>query len=232
MAIVTSTTQWAQRTASAPDYNAAHTLTFWARRTASATGGAAAGVITGDKFTAEDLLEIFSGTDVAALAVSNGGFTASAQQLLVLNTWQFIALVREDVSTLKLYVGDISTTATLIGTATRDVTGRTAATKILIGARFDDGAGPFDGEVDSGNQWTVGLSAAQVEAQRLYQNPQSSTGLWATWPFQADGLDSSGNGRDMTLTGTPSYVTGPDINRSAGVVEAGTLTPMRGIVGP
>ena len=213
MALVTSSTVWASRTASVIDYNAPFTLSLWVKRTAAAASASAVACILNSLYQREDLLEMLTSTNVAALAVDAGGFADSAQHTLTLDTWIYLTIVREDVSTLRLYAGAVDTAATLIGTATRNITGRTAATTMTLGARRDDGTNPFVGQLDSAKLWTAGLTLAQVEAERLHEAAQLATGLWAAWALQANGTDASGNSRNLTLAGTPSYASGPAINR-------------------
>jgi len=171
--------------------------------------------VAGAAFDTEDLLESSSGNSVFPV-VTTAGFTTGSSTTLTIDVWYFIVGRRTDTNTWELYRGDETNAATLIGTATRSVSARAAATFAVLGARSTAGAAALtNADFDSLKVWTVALSAAEIETERLFQNAQRTTNLWAQVPFQTDGLDTSGNSRDFTLAGTPSYGTGPSINRGS-----------------
>lgn len=68
----------------------------------------------------------------------------------------------------------------------------------------------WDGDVEAVAVWEQVLDAAEVLADVDYLEPQMTTDLWAFWPLSTgtDVTDASGNGRDLTIVGTPTTVAG------------------------
>ena len=221
MAFIASSTVWAHR-ASAPDYNNPHTETFWVRRTA--TTGAGMFVVGNTPINEEDLLEMAGGASVFPVASGNGSFGVGAQTFLTQDVWYFLALRRASATALELYLGTVSTAAALIATVTYNPTARAAASYLVLGARSVAGSSTVSAaDYDSAKAWSVALSAAEIEAERLFEAPQRTANLWASWPLQADGSDASGNSRPLTVTGTPSYTAGPTITREVAARARGML---------
>jgi len=212
VAFTASATVWAHRTASLWDFNSAHTVSFWFRRNSTLAPGVF--VIGNTLFSQEDLVEGAT-NDVFPVAVGNG-FNLGAATTLTASVWYFVSARRTSSTVWELYIGDETNAAVLVGTATHNISSRGAASYAVLGARDTTGSqAQTDASYDSLKVWSVALSAAEIETERLFQNAQRTTNLWAQVPFQADGFDTSGNSRDFTLAGSPSYVTGPSINRSA-----------------
>lgn len=229
MAFTASATVWAYRTASVPDYDAAHTTTFWFKRTGAMGEGVF--VIGNTLFSEEDLIEAGGGSNLFPVAVG-GGFNTGPQTFITQDVWYFVALRRVDADTMELWLGELAVAAALVSTVTYDPTSRAAASYLVLGARDTTGSQAVtNAAYDSGKQWAASLSDAEIEAERLYEAPQRTSNLWAAWPLQADGADNSGNSRALTFSASESYVTGPAITRPT-AATGGTLTPMRGMVGP
>ena len=99
------------------------------------------------------------------------------------------------------------------------------------------GADPrfLDGEVASLKVWSGAvLSEAALLAERRYRNPQSNlANVWGTYHMKSSalGVDSSGNGRHFTETGSPSFAADPvdilgDDPPADGAVESYGFSPM------
>jgi len=209
MALIVSATVWAHRSASAPDYNAAHTVAFWFKRTGPLSPGVF--VVGNGLFSQEDLVEGAT-NDVFPVAVGNG-FNLGAATTLTNAVWYFVAARRTSADTWELWRGDETNAAVLVGTATHNISSRGAASYIVVGARSTSGsqANP-NAQYHGLRMWTAALSGAEIEAERLFTNAQRTANLWAQVSFVADGNDTSGNSRDFTLAGTPSYTAGPRID--------------------
>lgn len=212
MALHTTTSVYAYRTASVPSYNAAWSATWWVRLTSASLSIASLLVVGNSLYAEEDIVELNSAV-LSGTSVGNGGYASTGGAAVSAGTWYYVAMVRESSTALKLYIGTESTAAALVGTATRDISSRAAATYLGLGTRTTSGDDKTPGDYDSLKIWSVALTAGEVEAERLYEGAQKSTGKWAVYTLQSNVTDTGGSGRNLTAVGIATYVTGPAINR-------------------
>lgn len=167
------------------------------------------------------------------------GFTQTASNRnAVVNDWVWMT-IRFDGSTL--------TVRSCLDGETAFNTAVTASGSALTPDRFRIGASGaggdyFPGTVACVKVWSGTLpSDTDLLAERLSISVTATTGLWANYDFLDGALatDRSGNGRTLTLTGTPTYTadkpndltiaSGPTINtqpsaQTAIISEGGTAT--------
>ena len=115
------------------------------------------------------------------------------------NAWYHFALVRSS-NVLKIYVDGV-----LFASITQSISGRASATQQRLGAAHNAGLFlPVDAELIYNREWTVALSAGQIQAEANAGSAVTTTGLWADHPLTDENTltDASGNGRHWTATGT------------------------------
>jgi hypothetical protein len=136
------------------------------------------------------------------------------------DTYYHVAVVREDATTVKVYLD-----GTLDITVTKDTTGRDAAAYWNLGAYYDGGAFNFyNGLMWGMKAWTDALSGGERTAELTQGHPVRTANLYGYWDFEEvdPELDDSGNGHDWTTYNSPTLeVSPPDIPLEAGV----TVTP-------
>lgn len=139
------------------------------------------------------------GTTIETRVSVASASTSAAGPSLTVGQWYHVALVRESVTSLKLYVDGV-----LVSTNTRDVTGRTAVLLIEHGVLLTSSS-PSDSRVDRIKAWSAALTIAEVQAEMWSIRPQRTDnlyGFWPTWTGADRITDYSGNGRDWTASGT------------------------------
>src|SRR5690606_31891259 len=60
--------------------------------------------------------------------------------------------------------------------------------------------------------WAAALSQAELEAEMASATVVRTANLWGDWPLDGDANDISGNGRNLTASGTVAWVDGPDLS--------------------
>lgn len=131
-------------------------------------------------------------------------------------TWYHMAVVRESLTLIKLYVNG---TLTLSGT--RDVTGRASATRMEMGAAESANNDVFSGRVCAIKAWSAALTLNQVNQEMNSIRPVefvSLYGFWPTWPGSGErAADYSGNGNNWTEGGTLTDEDPPPVSWGAAV---------------
>ena len=134
----------------------------------------------------------------------------------------YLLVVRESVTSIKLYIGTPTTALTLDITNTRDVTLRLAPTLMRIGASGSNSQ-RFDGHVSNWKAWTESKTLAEAQLEQFTTIPKSFSNLWGYWPMIATtperARDYSGNGRNWTEDGTITDEDGPGISFGANVLR-------------
>jgi hypothetical protein len=156
--------------------------------------------------------------------VTTGPETAGAT--LTVNNWYYVAQVwtpttgTDDVG----YHGSL-TAASL--TALSAANGDTISGSWVLQLGNDAFNSSLNGRLCNVKLWNNSLTAAEVQAERWSWHPQRTTDLWGWWPLDGNGniQDYSGNGRNLTLTGSPTEAAGPPVAFDAPVRAAYTYTP-------
>ena len=88
-------------------------------------------------------------------------------------------------------------------------TGSTGAYAGYFQIGIDFFASPLNGSMAQVKVWTAALSQAEVEAEWHLDGVARTSGLWGYWSFRAgpQTTDESGNGRTLTVFGTPTLDT-------------------------
>lgn len=112
--------------------------------------------------------------------------------------WYYMAMVRYSATSRELFLGTSPLNMVSVGTDTGgNVAARAAATTVKIG----EYSGNFflNGRVRYARLFTTALTLPQIKAA-------SGGTLWGAWllPDATNLTDSSGNGRNLTATGTPT----------------------------
>lgn len=147
-------------------------------------------------------------------------------------TWFHLMIVRESVTSLKLYVN-----GSLEVTLATSISGRAATARMAMGALGGGGEDTTVGVLAAWNAWTRALNATQVASQ--YSAAQAAavdpTNLWAEWLMLAGAgrvNDTSGNARHWTAHGTLTDVSDPPITYPSVGGATGTMTTNTGYWGP
>lgn len=190
------------RTASLPSYNSAYTAMGWVYLVSDLNATVTIFAID-DNIDDIDAINLGSDGVTLQLGVVVGGVsTGPSGTTLSTGTWYHVAIVRASATDCRLYLNG----ALDIGPDTRDVSGRSAATRLEWGAFASVNLSRFDGRVAAIKIWDAALSAEEVAAEVRSIRPQRLANLNGWWPcFPGAGeraRDYSGNGRDWTESGT------------------------------
>jgi len=190
------------RTTDLLDYNAAYTWMAWVYLVSDLNAVSTFWCANNDTANNRDWVKTdIDGTTLELIATIGGTGTAVPGTNLSVATWYHIAVVRESATSLKAYLNGV-----LDITNTRDVTGRTAATRMEHGAFRSTNANPSDSRVDRIKAWSAALTLEEVQAERWLIRPQRTANLYGFWPTFPGAtermLDYSGNGRAWTEAGT------------------------------
>lgn len=151
------------------------------------------------------------------------------------DAWYHFALVRSG-NVLKIYVGGV-----LFASITQSITGRASATQQRLGAAHNAGLFlPINAELIYNREWTVALSAGQIQAEANAGSAVVTSGLWADHPLTDENTltDASGNGRHWTASGTfvGSTASPPITVPMSATATTGTsatiATPIVRVIGP
>lgn len=213
------------RTTDLPDYNAPYTWMAWVYLVSDLNATSIFYSLNRND-SASDMDEVrttASGTILQIRAAIGGSVGTNVNGTdLSLGVWYHLAMVRESATSLKLYLN-----GTLDITNTRDVTGRTAASRMENGARGTSNISRSDSRVAYIKAWSTNLTQAEVQAE-MNVIPAVKTdnlyGEWKTPPGSGRITDSSGNGRDWTEGGTLTDEEQPAVPLAVSVSETITLT--------
>lgn len=121
--------------------------------------------------------------------------------VIAAGNWYHIGISRESATSLKIYLNGV-----LDITNTRDVTGRTAATRMEFGGAHSANKYAHNGRVACLKVWDAGLTQAEIQDEIYTILPKRTANLnvWSpTFPGATErGLDYSGNVRNWTQSGT------------------------------
>lgn len=170
-----------------------------------------------------DALLLSSG-ELCVIATKNEDYALSTLQSISTDTWYHVAMVRADSGELKLYVDGVDT-----GSASLDITGRTATGYMAIGAQFNGSTTPSnwfsDIDVEGLNMWQRALSAAEIASQSRAHRPLSASSLLSFHPFYDENFgDLSGNAHTWTEANSVTLVQGPPIPFGMPVVSVPAIT--------
>lgn len=130
------------------------------------------------------------------------GNQVGATTAISTGVWHHYAWVWETSGkTIKLYLDGELDMNTTYPTNPSDT-----STPLLIGRRgYSGNLEPYDGYVDEIRIWNVQRTQQEIQ-DNMYMQIDSETGLVASWHFNDSLADSTGNGYNLTNTGT-SYST-------------------------
>jgi hypothetical protein len=128
------------------------------------------------------------------------------------DTWYHIALVRESVTSLKVYLDGV-----LDITGTLNVTGRSLPDRLDVSGYASGAGSRFEGYLAAFKSWSVALNSTEVAAEKDYEAPvrTSNVHAYTTLATTSDVNDLSGNGYNWTVDGTITTETGPSFASSS-----------------
>lgn len=203
------------RTSDLIDYNAAYTLMGWIYLSSDLNTAVRIFNLNNNTLTDEDMLGLdVNGTTLRARAIIAGSGNFSTGSNLSVATWYHLAMVRDAAAALKIYLN-----AALDTTGTRNITGRTANTRLEIGAATGGNSNRFDGRVAYIKAWSAALTLEEVAQEMNVIRPVRTENLYGWWPtFPGSGeraADYSGNGRNWTEGGTLTDEDPPPVSYGA-----------------
>lgn len=142
-------------------------------------------------------------------AETTGGATEVTAGTVATGRWYDIAIVRETMSSLRLYVDGV-----LMLTQTKNVSGRTTPTRLELGGWTSSNLSRLDGRISNLRVWQAALTAAEVQAERGASAPVRRRDLRGWYPLRPGSqrlLDASGYGRHLTSAGTLTDEAGPPL---------------------
>jgi hypothetical protein len=147
------------RTTDLPDYNGTYTLMFWFLWL-SDLGLSGIASLNANSASDGDILRVTAGDLLSIRCAVGGAQTTTNGSTLTTGTWAHVAVVRESVSSCKVYLN-----GTLDITNTRNITGRTAATRMEFGAEFSGNTNRNDCRVMAIKSWSAALTEAEVKSE-------------------------------------------------------------------
>jgi hypothetical protein len=182
------------------DYNGSYTLSGWVRPVSASAGQGIFAVLynAGTVWHNMDDLWFQTASKWVCRAVINSVGAAPTSGSYANGNWYHVAMVRSSPANLALYVNGV-----LTYTNTQDVTGRVAATKIIIGNGWDTTL-YTRGYMGNVKVWNAALTVNELLNEMRVMQPLRKSNLWAWWPIIAGEryVDLSGNGRTLTPAGT------------------------------
>jgi len=161
-----------------------------------------------------------SGDTKADSKVTSSGSTyqsAAEPQDVAQSTWTFIAARFDSATSYSAFVGTNKTTASVLDESVPI----SSCDLIVVGALEESGSifNEFDGQIAHVGFWSSALTDGQLSnlAGGALLDTENSGTLEAYYKFASGALttDSSGNGRTLTLTGSPSAGgSDPDVGSS------------------
>ncbi len=163
------------------------------------------------EYSASDYLQINTNTpNLLVLGVNGTELTASVPST---GAWHKIAIVRENSTSLKLYVND-----SLVQTNTTSVSARTE-NFLAFGKDSSASENAPDCRIAGIKIWSASKTLAEIAVESQLLRPLDPTSLYGWWPvFPGSGervRDYSGNGRDWTEVGTLTDEAPPPISWGA-----------------
>ena len=153
----------------------------------------------------------------ALVAYMDANFAEDPSHTFVTDAWVYVALRWRPNLTISW--ADVDDVALTSNPTPRAGYNANAANFISCG-RFPGLGNYFIGSIAHMRAWSADLSDAEILTERSSATAVKTSGLYLAWEFVADANDSSGNGRNGTVNGTVSYVTGPTLGGVASAVPA------------
>jgi hypothetical protein len=194
------------RTSGLLDYNAAYTWMTWVYFV-SGTGGPFInifGLDDGASFANSDVITVADSGTFPFMLTSNISFSFEEVPGTTVpgnGTWYHLAMVRESVTSLKMYVYGV-----LEATATGSISGRAAATEMLVGGGYGGTSNPADARFTGIKAFSFAMTQAQIRWEMNQVRPARWTSIYGGWPVP-DGANRvndvfSGSARNWTPNGT------------------------------
>jgi hypothetical protein len=143
------------------------------------------------------------------LFVYNSGATITGSTLSA-STWYDITIVRESVSSCKVYLNNV-----LDITSTYDITGRDVSDYDMFVAAITGGSWALNCRQAGMKIWSKALAIEGVKNEIRSIIPRDPGSIWAYYPMFPGAterlLDYSGNGRDWTANGSLTDEAGPPV---------------------
>lgn len=134
---------------------------------------------------------------------------------MTVGQWYQFGMVRTATTAATLYHGLLGGSLTAVSASGL---GANTPTTLRIGASVFTNEW-LNGRITAFKQWDAALTAAEVSAELRQYSPRRSTNLVRFHPFQiAETTDYSGNGRTLTVTGSPTTEDGPTLPWARSVV--------------
>lgn len=191
-------------TSSLLNYNSAYTLMAFVRFNALSTFDSIFCLSDGTANNRDLLmLDTTTGTTLALRSSTGGSQTTSTDTTtLTTGTWYHLTIVRTSTTNLTLYINGESAVSN-----SRDVSSRASVSQMRVGV--DQSASNSAAiDVAYAKAWATNLSAGEIAAEQSSVTAVKSS-PYAVWSFISNANDSSGNGHNWTVSGTPTYVSGP-----------------------
>lgn len=196
------------RTATVPNGNANYAILFWAKINAYSEWAVFGTINKDTDFSRYDYFGFNGNTSELCVTRANGAETIGYSGVNEsLNTYHHYALVSSG-NDLKLYRD-----ATLIGTATRALTGATSPTRIEFGGFSTSNYSAANIDIAYIRVYDAALSDAEIAVERNSATPVRTTNLWSNWRLEnsTDLADTSGNNRNLSSSGTLTNATDPTL---------------------
>jgi hypothetical protein len=163
--------------------------------------------------------------DAAQIAITGGTLTCwngtgfMSRGSITTDVWYDVALTQagSGAGNAKLY-SDTTGSGSAMGSATAAGPSTADLGKLYLG--FANSGNWANIELDDVRVWSVALTAAELESERLRRFPVRGANLVRWWPMVYDSasnnaLDRSGNVSALTIGGTPTIVDGPAVGWGA-----------------
>lgn len=145
---------------------------------------------------------------------------------LTIGAWYWCALVRESSTSLKVYRGTNGSDGALIATLTNNVGSRTSASLMVLGGYNSTN---INGPIALPRFWSgSALTLAQLHAEVASYSPVITSNLWTAPAFSGANFtaamaDLSGNSRNWTRSGTDSAIVADPVSNTT-TLSPGLLT--------
>jgi len=204
-------TQYATRNTDCVDGNADNTVAFWFFASSTTDNQQVLGLQAGSAFSGSeeftDIRNSGSGTYLRCSSYTTYAGAATNGAVFQDNEWHHLARVRNGTSLDWYLDGD----STAYASITHDASGRAAIDDMWI-AHYE-GSPNGNIRLRSMKWWTAVLTIGEIQREMFQDSPIRRSNLYGWWHWlNGDGNDYSGNGRNWTLTGSPTAADGPRIS--------------------
>lgn len=200
--LVAASTQFVSR--ATIGFGATFTICGWvfAETAISANGG------FWDAYTGPAENDTYYNNASGKLALYDGS-TSTDGLTFAKNTWIFVGMVKSSATQLDVYRSG-GGSSEIASTKNQNAFGT-----LRMGA--DANNNYLQGRLAFMRAWTVALTTGELDTERTSTTAVKTASLFGDWNLQTDGSDASGNGRTLTLNGSPSFGTtaeGPTVPTS------------------